>query len=202
MANPPGYIWSFPRSDHAAIGVCAQADVTGSARLRAVVHDWIQRDGRAAAAQLDFYSWPIPSLRHLDFAREHPAGERWAIVGDAAGLVDPLTREGIYFACRSGELAADALAGKAPGARYAEALRDEVHPELSRAAALKAGFFTSRFTDLLVEALRRSAGVRMVMRDLVAGEQSYATLKRRLLGTFEVGLAWRLLLLQVQGMVS
>jgi flavin-dependent dehydrogenase len=116
--------------------------------------------------------------------------------------VDPLTREGIYFAMRSGELAAAALASSSPGARYAEALRDEIHPELARAAALKDGFFTSRFTDLLVEALRRSAGVRAVMSDLVAGEQSYATLKRRLLGTFEVGLAWRLLMLEVRGMVS
>jgi hypothetical protein len=35
------------------------------------------------------------------------------------------------------------------------------------------------------------------MRDLVAGTQPYRTLRKRLLGTFEVGLAWQLLRLQV-----
>src|SRR5262249_38387370 len=25
-ANPPGYVWSFPRPDHLAIGICTQAD--------------------------------------------------------------------------------------------------------------------------------------------------------------------------------
>jgi hypothetical protein len=67
---------------------------------------------------------------------------------------------------------------------------------------LKAGFFTSSFADLLVEALRRSDKVRAIMAGLVAGDQPYATLKRRLVGTFEVGLAWRLLLLQIRGLAS
>jgi geranylgeranyl reductase family protein len=202
VADPPGYAWSFPRPGHAAIGICAQGDVASAARLRSIVRDWIRRDPRTLGARLQPYGWPIPSLAQGDFAREQPAGERWALAGDAAGLVDPLTREGIYFALRSGELIATALAGQDPGGTYTTALREEVHPELSWAAALKAGFFSSRFTDLLVEALQRSDKVRAVMADLVAGRQRYATLIPRLLGTFEVGLAWRLLRLQVRGMVS
>ncbi len=202
IADPPGYIWSFPRVDHAAIGICAQADATTVARLRQVVCEWVHREAHADGAELSPYSWPIPSLPRSDFGREQPAGERWALAGDAAGLVDPLTREGIYYALRSGELVAEALSGSAPGDAYASRVRDELHPELSRAAALKAGFFSSHFTDLLVEALRRSDKVRAVMGDLIAGEQPYATLKRRLLATFEFGLAWRLLALQIRGLIS
>ena len=41
------------------------------------------------------------------------AGPRWALVGDAAGLVDPITREGIFFALASGQWVADALTGTA-----------------------------------------------------------------------------------------
>jgi hypothetical protein len=41
--------------------------------------------------------------------------------------------------------------------------------------------------------LHDSAGIRAVMADLVAGRQSYAALKWRLLKTFEIGLAWRAL---------
>ena len=31
--NPPGYLWSFPRRDHLAVGVCAQADVASTSAL-------------------------------------------------------------------------------------------------------------------------------------------------------------------------
>jgi hypothetical protein len=43
----------------------------------------------------------------------------------------------------------------------------------------------------MVEALTHSAGIRDVMIDLIAGRQSYAGLKRRLLSTFEIGLMVR-----------
>jgi flavin-dependent dehydrogenase len=120
------------------------------------------------------------------------AGERWLTLGDAAGLVDPITREGIYFALQSGLLAADALAHAADAAReYAAHVRAAIVDELLRAARFKAGFFQPRFTRLLVDALQHSAAIRAVMADLVAGEQSYADLKWRLVKTLELRVAWR-----------
>jgi hypothetical protein len=44
---------------------------------------------------------------------------------------------------------------------------------------------------MLVDALNQSAAIRHVMLDLVAGRQPYRGLKRRLLGTMELGLALR-----------
>jgi len=114
------------------------------------------------------------------------------LVGDAAGLVDPIPREGIFFALESGAAAAAALiAGSAAGGYAATPHRDIV-PELQRAARLKAAFFTPPFLRLLPAALQ-SASVRAVMADLIAGRQPYRTLKWRLLKTFEVALAWRAL---------
>ena len=40
-----------------------------------------------------------------DGASNRVAGEGWLAVGDAAGLVDPITGEGLYYAMRSGDLA-------------------------------------------------------------------------------------------------
>ena len=94
---------------------------------------------------------------------------------------------------RSGLLAAAALGCPSSARRYDEAVRDELHDELRRAARLKAGFFRRRFTSLLIDALGDSAAIRDVMIDLVAGRQAYRGLKRRLLGTLEFGLALRAL---------
>ena len=196
-ANPPGYLWSFPRPDHLAIGVCAQADRTGPSSLRDSVTDWMNQTGIANNARLEAYSWPIPSLSASELETQCVAGDRWMLVGDAAGLVDPLTREGIFFALRSGRLAAEVrLQDGSASERYRELLADDIYPELRYAAQLTRGFFRPVFIRLLLDALDRSDAVRNVMADLVAGRQPYATLVRRLLGTLEVGLAWHLLRLR------
>ena len=52
----------------------------------------------------------FPRLSARDFDALELAGPRWALVGDAAGLVDPITREGIFFAIASGQWIAEALA--------------------------------------------------------------------------------------------
>lgn len=191
--EPRGYLWSFPRAGHLAVGTCAQANETTAAEMHAVTDRWL--DGYAPAAGLARrrYAWPIPSLEARDVDAEQPAGDRWMLLGDAAGLVDPITREGIFFALRSGMLAAAALGRASPAHTYAEGVRDELHDELRRAARLKAGFFRPRFTSLLIDALNQSGAIRDVMIDLVTGRQPYAGLKRRLLGTFELGLMLRVL---------
>jgi geranylgeranyl reductase family protein len=194
--DPPGYIWSFPRPDHLAIGICAQADAgAGAGLLRERAAGWIRASGIARGARLTAYSWPIPSLSADDYSALITAGDGWLLAGDAAGLVDPITREGIYFAIASGAWAADAIVtGHSRGAvtrAYATRVRDEAGRELARAARLKFGFFRPAFGSLLVDALQRSGAIRAVMADLVAGEQSYRSLKWRLLKTLEAGIAWR-----------
>jgi flavin-dependent dehydrogenase len=192
VADPPGYLWSFPRPDHLAVGIGALADAgAGAPALRARTRAWLERSGLAPGAALEPYAWPIPSLSTAALEAERPAGPRWLLLGDAAGLVDPLTREGIHFALLSGRLAADAVlaAPGAPGPGYVARLRGEVYPELARAARLRAGFFDPAFLALLVEALGRSTRIRAVMADLVSGRQPYRGLALRLLATWELGTA-------------
>jgi len=116
-------------------------------------------------------------------------------VGDAAGLVDPITREGIYFALQSAAFAADALMSNDAdrSRRFSDRVREEIGAELVRAARYKAGFFRPQFTHLMMDALRASSRIRAVMADLVAGVQTYRRLKWRLAATLELGLAWQLL---------
>lgn len=197
VGAPPGYIWSFPRTDHLAVGVCAQADAGySSTALRALTGRWLEARGLAAGARLERYAWPIPSLSEPDWERERAVGPGWMLLGDAAGLVDPLTREGIFFALQSGVWAAEALAAGAP-ALYTVRLQDTILPELRRAARLRGTFFHPRFTRLMVDALAGSRRVREVMIEIMGGTQTYRGLKRRLLRTFEFGLAWRLMAMQL-----
>lgn len=185
--SPPGYLWSFPRADHLAVGVCAQADEASTSSLLPIVERWIDRNVEAPNRERERYSWPIPSLSVASLARLTVSGAGWMLLGDAAGLVDPITREGIFFALESGDAAADALLqeGADPRREYERRIRKDIAGELIRAARLKERFFAPRFVRLLITALEKSAGIRAVMADLVAGRQPYRGLRRRLLATCE-----------------
>jgi geranylgeranyl reductase family protein len=192
--EPAGYLWSFPRPDHLAVGVCAQADRSSPAALLPLASRWIARHA-TERARCEKYSWPIPSLTVGALRRERPSGPRWMLLGDAGGMVDPITREGIYFALASGDAAADSLAAGADASHeYEQRIRETIHPELARAATLKGMFFNPRFTGLLIEALRTSGPIRNVMADLIGGVQPYHGLRRRLLRTLELRLLVRMLL--------
>jgi geranylgeranyl reductase family protein len=193
MSARSGYLWSFPRTDHIAVGVCAAAaHHATSGDLRAQSAAWIEQHGLDRDTRLTPYAWPIPSIGH-QARREITLGDTgWMLIGDAAGLVDPLTREGIYYALLSGQWAADAIVATASpdaASRYAEKVLCDVHPELARAARLSRLFFAPAFSTLLVRALDDSAGIRDVFVDLVGGLQPYRGLRRRLLATRQWGLA-------------
>ena len=114
----PGYLWSFPRPDHLAVGICAAATqhATSAALRRS------RRMDRAARPPSE-HALDAVRLAHSEHrlsgssATSRLGGEGWMLLGDAAGLVDPLTREGIYYALLSGQWAAEALAATSGHAR-------------------------------------------------------------------------------------
>ncbi len=195
MREQPGYLWSFPRPDHLAVGICAPAaHRVSSALLRTQSYHWIQQHGLDRGATLTPYAWPIPSVGDRDAMHMTVEGPGWMLVGDAAGLVDPLTREGIYYALLSAQWAADALATASPAraaSLYASRVDDEIRPEIACAACLSGPFFSPAFSSLLVRALQESGAIREVFVDLVTGVQPYRGLRRRLLATREWALAAR-----------
>jgi flavin-dependent dehydrogenase len=104
--------------------------------------------------------------------REQPGG-RVLFAGDAAGLVNPLTGEGIYYAVATGALAgrlavgtraAEAPAAEAPGAAYRRAVRRLLRTNLASTAGAAAMASTPR---VLSAGLRAAAADQAVFDDLV-----------------------------------
>jgi flavin-dependent dehydrogenase len=105
------------------------------------------------------------------------------LLGDAAGFADPVTGEGIYYALRSAELLAQArLSGDLRS--YEQLWRADFGAELRRAAQMRrrfyGNFWGAPFTERMIEFARGHRGVKRVLGDLVAGEQGYTDLKKKL----------------------
>ena len=98
-----GYIWVFPRCGHLSVGICGKGEPAGALRKR--LEQYMSERGLSWKGA-PFYSHLLPSLETKSWKSNRVAGEGWMAVGDAAGLVDPITGEGLYYAIRSADLAA------------------------------------------------------------------------------------------------
>jgi flavin-dependent dehydrogenase len=111
------------------------------------------------------------------------SGEGWALLGDAAGFADPVTGEGIYYALRSAELFADAYLEGTPQ-DYETRWRKDFGGELKRASQMRrrfyGNFWGAPFTDRMIEFAKGHRGIRKVLGELVAGDQGYVNLKKKL----------------------
>jgi len=152
----PGYAWVFPLSGGRAnvgLGMPRGPGITGKV-LKARWNDLLARPtlrevlGPGARPEAAMRAWPIPT--HLD-----PAAlvhGRVLFAGDAAGVADPMTGEGIAQALETGVLAARSVT---TGGDVAEGYRHAVERALGR---------DLRFAALLQRVLAHSLGARGAIR--------------------------------------
>jgi geranylgeranyl reductase family protein len=118
---PGGYGWIFPKGDHVNVGVGGWG--SEGPRLRDELNRLCTVYGIDPADVTDLRGHRLPLRR----PSTKLAGGRALLVGDAAGLVDPVSGDGIYEALVSSELAAEAITADAIDT-YATKLRARLDP--------------------------------------------------------------------------
>ncbi len=203
-----GYAWAFPRPDHISFGIAttqeafahkpldellwlfmsgyyrqqedAKANLWTSRKADRERDDRIKEELISAAER---YAARIPGLSHETWDARSACGESWALLGDAAGFADPVTGEGIYYALRSAELFANCYLG-GQLLDYEKHWRLDFGRELKRASQMRrrfyGNFWGAPFTERMIEFARGHRGVKRVLGSLVAGEQGYTDLKKKL----------------------
>jgi len=178
-----GYLWSFPRADHLSVGICAKMGQSPAQVLRAHLDKFVREENiRMDGAR--FYSHVLPSPEAATIRGRRITGNNWAMAGDAAACVDPVTGEGLYYALRSGDLLAQALIEGQPQS-YPERLRAAFSADLEFGASIARRIFRGNFlggaiTTRMVQLINHSPAFRDLMRDVFSGSQDYRGLKARL----------------------
>jgi flavin-dependent dehydrogenase len=183
-----GYIWVFPRCGHLSVGICGKGESAQSLRARLETY---MTERSISWKEGKFYSHMLPSLESPGWRSNRVSGDGWLAVGDAGGLVDPITGEGLYYAMRSGDLASrvvidDAHSLVEKAAAYRSLLAKEFALDLEFAASIAKRVFLGDFLfssvpARMIQFMRRSPRFRSLMQDLFAGTQPYLDLKSRLL---------------------
>jgi len=185
-ATPAGYAWIFPKQERLSVGV---GDLRGGLASPKKIFDQFVRDEKGLAP----WKVPRPVGHPLPvFSEDNLAkGDRESVglvsgkallVGDAAHLIDPLFGEGIYYAVRSGQLAAESILKQVHDQRrsladYEGAVRREIYEEF-RVAARMASIVYS-YPRLCHRLLSRYQNIVMLYYDVLRGRETYQTFYAR-----------------------
>jgi len=204
LPNWVGYAWAFPRPDHISFGIATTQDAFEHQPLDELLWQfmigyysdssertfWNNRDDQGSKQiklhlekTAERYAALIPGLADKTWDTRKTCDYDWALLGDAAGFADPVTGEGIYYALRSAQLFAESyLAGSVTS--YESRWREDFGGELRRAAQMRrrfyGNFWGAPFTERMIEFARGHRGVKKVLGQLVAGDQGYVDLKKKL----------------------
>lgn len=178
---PDGYAWVFPKGDLLSAGVGSFRP--GRVNLRPV----LERELGLLGIELDSLApvgHPIPSYQARPWLRWHVSPQeklsthRCALVGDAAGLVDPLLGEGIRYAIASARLAAQAIVEE-DLTSYESAIWLEIGHSLATAAQTARLFY--RWPRRCFQIGVRNPIIVRQFVDLLTEQVSYQRIGRRLL---------------------
>lgn len=172
-AAPWGYGWDFPKASGRTLGIGGLAVHNGDLKPR--FEAWLRAKGIEPATV-------TIKGHHLPFGefREAPGKDHVLLAGDAAGLVDPITGEGIGWAIRSGQLAGQAadaaLRMNTPNRALAlyQASMSDVLRELRRARMLSKLVYHPFMQHRFLRVLARSTRLQSRYMSLMAGEMDYA----------------------------
>ncbi|MFI7218654.1 geranylgeranyl reductase family protein [Micromonospora maritima] len=161
---PGSYAWVFPKGDRLTVGVIS-ARGEGE-RTRAYLRDFVERVGLTGVSP-EHDSGHLTRCRADDSPLRHG---RMLVAGDAAGLLEPWSREGISYALRSGRLAGEAVAAGDLDA-YARDVDRRLVPEMRAGHRLLEVF--ERRPDVFHAMLASPPGWRMFAR-FCQGRASFA----------------------------
>jgi geranylgeranyl reductase family protein len=186
LPNLEGYIWVFPRAGHLSVGICGKGE--SSQCLRARLERYMEERG-ISRKDAKFYGHMLPALERGSWRNNRVAGDGWIAVGDAGGLVDPITGEGLYYAVRSGDLASKVLLEDNSWDRKADLYRQMISRDFGLDLTYGAGLAKRLFCGALffgavpsrmIDFMKRSPKFCEIIQDLFAGTQPYLELKTRL----------------------
>jgi len=172
---PKGYGWVFPKRNQLSVGV-----YTTLPRLRDI-KDYLSRYISKKGLVNSYYCNSILGHQIPICSGDNKKlnTRRGILVGDAAGLADPVTGEGIYFGLRSGQLAAETITGSLTRGdlnldEYSQKVKEEVTDDFRYGGYLAKLLYNFNFISYNLA--RKINGLNEGFLKVVTGEFKYKDL--------------------------
>ena len=172
---PSGYGWIFPKKDHLSVGIGTFS--SRASNIKSYFQDFLAGKGLSDYLRTRHIQGFL--LPYYKGKAEPLSVSRGLLLGDAAGLVDPFTGEGIYYALRSAELASQAINNffhhDMPLKQYDQFVVGEFDKELRRAYLL--GKLIYLFPGFTHKFLSKNKNLVLQMCLILSGDKHYQDCK-------------------------
>jgi len=186
----PGYGWVFPTGPSTAnvgCGVFFDSPTPQPSQLRHLIanHPYLRRILRNARQMGPIKGYPL----RTDFSPSHSGNDWILVIGEAVGLVNPISGEGIDYALESAQLAAEAILGEHPDghtwhgqlskaiqAKYRAALAEKFQSQLMLTHLVQRFYFRKGIFEGLLVRAQHKARLRQAFLDACFGCVNPATL--------------------------
>ncbi len=182
---PYGYAWIFPKTETLSVGIAGYSPKV-KGRIKEYYNEFVESHpvlrGLPRPATK---GWFIPVYHGKD---QTLYKGRILVVGDAAHLVDPFLGEGIYYAMRSGQIAADSIEHDIGGntqtlAHYGELIAEEFYSDFEANDGLVGLIY--RYPRIWYSLVEMQPGVMEkyynVLRGEISCEEFYSEIRKKLL---------------------
>ena len=156
LPKAEGYLWDFPRPGHRSVGIGVAPGTFQRDALDSALEQYQTAESGSVASPATHWGAVIATSQWISGSFDDLGGRDYALLGDAAGLADPATGEGIDYALRSASVAAAQFTSIRGFADYPDAARREFGREMRRAKLIRRWLYHPAVAELLVRHARRS----------------------------------------------
>lgn len=171
-----GYLWDFPRPDYHSVGIGVPPGTFSRGPLDEAIDQYrISEAGdrepvRYGGGVIASWNWSSGGFHDM-------GGPDYALLGDAGGLADPATGEGIDYAFRSATIAVDAFDTELGFDLYPKALKAAFGREMRRARLLRSRLYRPEVAERLIRRARRSPRGAFLLTSLVDAVNEHRSLR-------------------------
>jgi len=172
-----GYLWAFPRVDNLAVGMVSKdCGRKSSNNMKEGLLHFIERYYPEQINRISIKGAYIPLFSAKDFQDMPICSNNWALIGDAATFVDPVSGEGIYYAIYSAEILAQCILENEL-AIYQPLCMKHFGANLVKALQGYKYFYQAEFIDVMIHMAKESLSVQRIISDMISGRLDYLSWK-------------------------
>ena len=172
-----GYLWAFPRVDSLAVGIVSNhTRKTNHKDMQRRLLHFLKNHYPGQTQKISGKGAYIPLFCAGESKNITICGNNWALIGDAATFVDPVSGEGMYYAIYSAEILAQCIRENELTSYRPLCMKYFGHNLVNALESLDY-FYQPEFLEVMIQLAKESPPVCRIISDMMTGNLDYGNWK-------------------------
>jgi len=174
-----GYLWAFPRVDSLAIGIASKDCRRRNFKdMKERLFYFVERYYPEQTKRISLRGAYIPFFSAKNLQDVSICSRNWALIGDAASFVEPISGEGIYYAIYSAEILSQCIQEN-DLSLYQQLCIKHFGENLVKAGQTFEYFYKAELIETMGVLAEKSKPIRAILSEMIAGNINYLSWKSR-----------------------